>query len=130
MLYHPPLSPPSIRHVALASRTFRVFGLDDPAWKNAGESRRRASRNGGDEGSAEEDEGGEEDEADKIWDAVKTALSEDAGGHGTAGFHPVSSFQTGLGIRGDTGHRHARPLPARPALLHLNKYLHLSAHIF
>ena len=94
MLYHPPLSPPSIRHVALSSRNFRVLGLDDPAWKKAGESRRRASAE--DEEDGGEEGGGEEDEAETIWSAVRTALSEDAGGHGTAGFHPVSSFQTGL----------------------------------
>eukprot|EP00585_Thalassiosira_rotula_P011333 CAMPEP_0196133502 /NCGR_PEP_ID=MMETSP0910-20130528/2703_1 /TAXON_ID=49265 /ORGANISM="Thalassiosira rotula, Strain GSO102" /LENGTH=69 /DNA_ID=CAMNT_0041393237 /DNA_START=277 /DNA_END=482 /DNA_ORIENTATION=+ len=36
-VYHPPISPSSIRHVALASKHFRVFGLNDPAWKNARE---------------------------------------------------------------------------------------------
>ena len=96
MLHRPPLSPPSIRHVALSSRTFRVFGLDDPAWRDAGASRRRARRR--DEGEdvsadAEDDEGereGEEEVAEMIWGAVRMALSDGAGGHGTAGFHTVS----------------------------------------
>eukprot|EP00581_Thalassiosira_minuscula_P010305 CAMPEP_0183710006 /NCGR_PEP_ID=MMETSP0737-20130205/5899_1 /TAXON_ID=385413 /ORGANISM="Thalassiosira miniscula, Strain CCMP1093" /LENGTH=794 /DNA_ID=CAMNT_0025938227 /DNA_START=292 /DNA_END=2676 /DNA_ORIENTATION=+ len=159
--YHPPIRPSSIHHVALSSKSFRVFGLDDPAWKNArrdwklhktsGSSlvadnggggpkksaMKSALRGGGgggfskggggfskggsfahintkrddfddddstssdedeDDGGAqyrrtfgtEDDEDDDEDEAKELeWicDAVKTALKEDAGGHGTAGFH-------------------------------------------
>jgi len=33
--YHPPADPSRIRHVALASKSFRVFGLKDKAWRDA-----------------------------------------------------------------------------------------------
>mmetsp|Transcript_13697 Transcript_13697/g.26115 ORF Transcript_13697/g.26115 Transcript_13697/m.26115 type:complete len:758 (-) Transcript_13697:124-2397(-) len=94
-------APPSIRHVALASKSYRAYGLRDvDAWKVAFEARKRVERahrrgrrdNGGGETAAEELVGGEEedeelDELMHIQKAIETALSDDAGGFGTAGFH-------------------------------------------
>jgi len=115
--YHPPTSPTPIHHVALSSKSFRVFGLNSPAWKNARKDRRKAAAaaaaaaEGGSAGSTtaveveavssanddcsdSSDSGDgidcEEEEAGEmalICNAVTTALEEDAGGFGTAGRH-------------------------------------------
>lgn len=144
--YHPPTSPSSVRHVALASKTFRVFGLADQAWRIAREDRKKvrlgvgglASSNDDDEKNGDDvpkQQGGgvlkpgmmnmlptikgsvltcdddsfsassaetvesaedevdadaekeEEEDLDAIHEAILTALAEDAGGYGTAGFH-------------------------------------------
>ena len=76
-LYSPPTSPSSITNIALSCKTFRVFGLHTPAWQNAAAS---ASNN------TKRDE---KDEIELISNAIVTALSDDAGGYGTAGFHVV-----------------------------------------
>ena len=96
--YSPPLLPSSITHVALTSKSYRIFGLDDPAWRNARADWKRYKKeglvnstdknNGGNDGASDVDEEGEEMEL--ICDAVETAMSDDAGGFGTAGFHVVS----------------------------------------
>ncbi len=96
--YNPPLLPSSITHVALTSKSYRIFGLDDPAWRNARADWKRYKKdglvnsndetNGGKMGEGVNDEEGEEMEL--ICNAVETALSDDAGGFGTAGFHVVS----------------------------------------
>ena len=83
--YHPPLTLPSIQHIALSSKSYRVFGLADEAWQIARDDL-MAKRIGGGEGGNSETEG----EMMEICDAVCTALQEDAGGFGTAGFHLVS----------------------------------------
>eukprot|EP00986_Skeletonema_menzelii_P009329 scaffold4219_cov142-Skeletonema_menzelii.AAC.12 len=80
--YHPPLTLPSIQHIALSSKSYRVFGLADEAWQIARDDL-MAKRIGGGEGGNSETEG----EMMEICDAVCTALQEDAGGFGTAGFH-------------------------------------------
>ena len=73
MTDHPPTRPQPL--VALGIQTFRVYGLTSDAWLAA---RRR----------------GRDDEASRheICTAVETALMEDAGGFGTAGFHTVRPF--------------------------------------
>jgi len=76
-LYSPPTSPSSITNIALSCKTFRVFGLHSPAWKNAATS---ASNNAN---------GDRKNEIELISNAIITALSNDAGGYGTAGFHVV-----------------------------------------
>lgn len=100
------MAPPPIRHVALASKSYRAYGLRNvDAWKVAFEARKRVERaqrrgrsnNGGGETAAEELAGGEEEEEEDeeleelrhIQQAIETALSDDAGGFGTAGFHKV-----------------------------------------
>ena len=83
-LYSPPTSPSSITNVALSCKTFRVFGLHTPAWQNAAAS---ASNN------TNGDRKNEESEIELITKAIVTALSDDAGGYGTAGFHVVSLFR-------------------------------------
>mmetsp|Transcript_39542 Transcript_39542/g.71190 ORF Transcript_39542/g.71190 Transcript_39542/m.71190 type:complete len:301 (+) Transcript_39542:107-1009(+) len=147
--YHPPTSPSSIHHVALSSKSFRVFGLNDPAWKNARRDWKKYKKNG-ESGVAKKSDGGgivssagddtnekssggggksmmsgggkmssvkgnfdcsdsdsssdedgdsedgdddsdseieEEEELEFICNAITTALADDAGGFGTAGFH-------------------------------------------
>ena len=82
--YRPPLTLSSIHHIALSSKSYRVFGLSNEAWQIARNDlkKRRSSGGSGGEGS--------EEEMMEICDAVCTALQEDAGGFGTAGFHLVS----------------------------------------
>ena len=75
-LYSSPTSPSSITNIALSCKTFRVFGLHTPAWQNAATSANTTRKN-------------EEHEIELISNAIVTALSDDAGGYGTAGFHVV-----------------------------------------
>ena len=90
--YQSPTSLTPIKHIALSSKSFRVFGLNSQAWKDARDkwiSKKRQLHqsevhNSG-EGCNEDEE-----ELQMICDAITTALSEDAGGYGTAGFHLVS----------------------------------------
>ena len=82
--YQPPLTLPTIQHIALSSKSYRVFGLADEAWQIARDDLKK--RLGGGKSSEEEEEMME------ICEAVCTALEEDAGGFGTAGFHLVSLF--------------------------------------
>lgn len=58
-----------------------MFGLHTPAWQNAAASN---NTNG--------DRKNEENEIELITNAIVTALSDDAGGYGTAGFHVVRSY--------------------------------------
>ena len=76
-LYKPPTSPSQITNVALSCNTFRVFGLHTPAWQNAAATSANTTRKN------------EEHEIELISNAIVTALSDDAGGYGTAGFHVV-----------------------------------------
>jgi hypothetical protein len=86
--YHPPLTLSTIHHIALSSKSYRVFGLSNEAWQIARNDLKKQRHVGGGSGGGE----GSEDEAEEmmeICDAVCTALQEDAGGFGTAGFHLV-----------------------------------------
>ena len=74
-LYSPPTSPSSITNIALSCKTFRVFGLHTPAWQNATTSASNGNTR--------------KNEIELITKAITTALSDDAGGYGTAGFHVV-----------------------------------------
>ena len=99
----------SIRHVAIASKSYRVFGLDDVAWQTARDDLRRYTASVGGHGS-DNDEGNdgnenrnnsqeeEEEQSDllEICTAIYTALQIDAGGYGTAGFHLVSLYLFGI----------------------------------
>ena len=84
--YQAPLSLPSLHHIALASKSYRVFGLPSAAWQIARHDLKK--RVGG--GCAPEKNEEEYFEMMEICNAVCTALQEDAGGYGTAGFHLVS----------------------------------------
>ena len=64
-----------------------MFGLSNEAWQIARNDLKKCRSSGGSGGG----EGSEEaEEMMEICDAVCTALQEDAGGFGTAGFHLVS----------------------------------------
>ena len=92
--YRPPLTLSTIHHIALSSKSYRVFGLSNEAWQIArNDLKKRSGCDGGGEGSEEAEEMME------ICDAVCTALQEDAGGFGTAGFHLVRIFVCGFGGR-------------------------------
>jgi hypothetical protein len=90
----------SIRHVAIASKSYRVFGLDDVAWQTARDDLRRYTASVGGHGSdnvegndgTENRNSSDEEQSDllEICEAIYTALQIDAGGYGTAGFHLVS----------------------------------------
>ncbi len=80
--YRPSLTLSTIHHIALSSKSYRVLGLSNEAWQIARNDLKKCSGGGG-EGSEEAEEMME------ICDAVCTALQEDAGGFGTAGFHLV-----------------------------------------
>jgi hypothetical protein len=86
----------SIRHVAIASKSYRVFGLNDAAWSTARDDLRRysASIAAADEGNESKNRSSSDHEEQaellEICDAIYTALQIDAGGYGTAGFHLVS----------------------------------------
>ena len=96
----------SIRHVAIASKSYRVFGLDDVAWQTARDDLRRYTASVGGHGSdnVEGNDGNEnrnnsdEEQSDllEICEAIYTALQIDAGGYGTAGFHLVSLYFFGI----------------------------------
>eukprot|EP00804_Cyclotella_cryptica_P026187 CCRYP_009771-RA/>CCRYP_009771-RA protein AED:0.10 eAED:0.10 QI:893/1/1/1/1/1/5/672/723 len=79
---------PSQPIVALGTQSFRVYGLNSEAWLAA---RRRGRRGDDDDGHHDDDDddggGKEEEERKEVCAAVETALKEDAGGFGTAGFH-------------------------------------------
>ena len=99
-------------HVALSCKSYRVFGLNNPAWSNAREEwKLNRGGDGGDEGGGgnddENDDNNDDDEQHQkpkltpkqleeqqeiklICNAIITSLKEDAGGYGTAGFHMVS----------------------------------------
>lgn len=83
--YQPPLALPTLQHIALASKSYRVFGLPSEAWQIARHDLKKRCEN----------ENGQEENEDyfemmEICTAVCTALQEDAGGYGTVGFHLVS----------------------------------------
>ena len=82
----------SIRHVAIASKSYRVFGLDDVAWQTARDDLRRYTASVGHGSDNEGNDQHQEEQSDllEICDAIYTALQIDAGGYGTAGFHLVS----------------------------------------
>jgi hypothetical protein len=102
----------SIRHVAISSKSYRVFGLNDVAWQTARDDLRRYTSTvaGGDAAGSYNDDseysGGEDCSKQQRWQrqeeeeeqselleictAIYTALQIDAGGYGTAGFHLVS----------------------------------------
>jgi hypothetical protein len=94
----------SIRHVAIASKSYRVFGLDDVAWQTARDDLRRYTAsvgghgsdnvegNDGNENRKNSQEEEEQSELLEICTAIYTALQIDAGGYGTAGFHLVSLY--------------------------------------
>ena len=84
--YRPPLTLSSIHHIALSSKSYRVFGLSNEAWQIARNDLKKQRHVGGGGGEGSEDEA---EEMMEICDAVCTALQEDAGGFGTAGFHLV-----------------------------------------
>jgi hypothetical protein len=86
--YHPSTNTSATSAAALACKSFRVFGLNDGAWKLAREdaAAAAAASNGKEEASSPSSE------LLQISRAILTALSEDAGGFGTAGFHTVSFF--------------------------------------
>lgn len=117
--YQPPLTLQTIQHVALSSKSYRIFGLADEAWLNARNDLKKqrlvvgrksshddGSDNINDVGNVDNDNtngGGKEDNTNnyneeereemmEICEAIRTALQEDAGGFGTAGFHLVSLF--------------------------------------
>ena len=81
-----PLS--SIKHVAIASKSYRVFGLNDVAWQTARDDLRRYST----QHSGNDQHQEEQSDLLEICDAIYTALQIDAGGYGTAGFHLVSLY--------------------------------------
>ena len=95
----------SIRHVAIASKSYRVFGLDDVAWQTARDDLRRYTStvaagdadniDAGNDGSTDNNRKNSQEEEEQselleICTAIYTALQIDAGGYGTAGFHLVS----------------------------------------
>jgi hypothetical protein len=102
----------SIRHVAIASKSYRVFGLDDVAWQTARDDLRRYTSNvaagdadnidnGNDGGTDNRKNSKEEEEQSELLEictAIYTALQIDAGGYGTAGFHLVSLYIYFFGI--------------------------------
>ncbi|KAL7451336.1 hypothetical protein ACHAWC_003165, partial [Mediolabrus comicus] len=92
----------SIRHVAIASKSYRVFGLDDVAWQTARDDLRRYTStvaagdadniDAGNDGSTDNNRKNSQEEEEQselleICTAIYTALQIDAGGYGTAGFH-------------------------------------------
>ncbi len=82
--YQPPLTLSSLHHIALTSKSYRVFGLPSEAWQIARHDlKKRAVANAA--GCCEDDDF----EMMEICNAVCTALQEDAGRYGTAGFHLV-----------------------------------------
>ena len=87
--YQLPTSLTSIKHIALSSKSFRVFGLNSQAWNDARDkwNSKKIQSEGDNLGEGDE---GDEEELQIICNAITTALSEDAGGYGTAGFHVVS----------------------------------------
>jgi hypothetical protein len=82
--YQPPLALQTIQYVALASKSYRVFGLADEAWLNAREDLKKRLGNKSNDNHEEEQE-----DMMELCEAISTALQEDAGGFGTAGFHLV-----------------------------------------
>ena len=85
--YQPPLTLASLNHIALASKSYRVFGLPSEAWQLTRHDLKKRV------GCSRDNENGQEENEDfemmEICNAVCTALQEDAGGFGTAGFHLV-----------------------------------------
>ena len=94
--YRPPLTLSTIHHIALSSKSYRVFGLSNEAWQIARNDLKKRRQVGGGGGGA----GSEEEEMMEICEAVCTSLQEDAGGFGTVGFHLVRiCVQLGFGGR-------------------------------
>ena len=81
--------------VAIATHSFRVFGLSSPAWRGAKSFHDpEGSFNGhrqGIEGQRVVENRDEDDARQQIQQAIETALAWDAGGFGSVGGHRVRS---------------------------------------